>query len=107
MMTFDEEILLEKVIIWNSMLYRKAVYENTFTNIHVRAGLLVPSPTEGSEILANEECERNENTSELGKAYAFKCKSTVEAKIISIQRIESIEVILVFDEIELIGKGKC
>lgn len=108
MMTFDEEILLEQVIIINSWLHQKAERENTFQNISVRAGLdLVPRPTNGRQISANEECVRNEKTSVMGKAYSFKCKSSVEAKMITIQRIDDIEVILVFDEVEIIGKGKC
>ena len=107
-MTFEKEILLERVIIWNSWLYVKAVMEDTFRNIYVRAGIdPVPSPTDGSKILANEECKRNETTSELGTAYSFKCRSKVEVKIISIQRINTTEVILIFDEIEIIGKGNC
>lgn len=109
MMTFHEEILLETVIIRNSWLYLKAEREKTFRNIYVRAGLdLVPSPTDGLKTLANEECVRKEkNESVMGKAYSFKCKSKVEAKMIIIQRIERNDVILVFDEVEIIGKGKC
>ena len=108
MMTFDEEILLEKVIITNSWLELKRE-QCTFQNITVRAGLdLIPRPPDGGRISENEECVRNEkNTSDMGKEYSFKCISPVEAKIITIQRIDDIDVILVFDEVEIIGKGKC
>ena len=110
MMTFDEEILLEKVIITNSWLELKA-NQGTFQNITVRAGLdLIPRPPDGEQISENEECvcnEKSNDTSPMGKEYWFKCISTVEAKIITIQRIDDKKVILVFDEVEIIGKGKC
>ena len=107
MITFDEKILLEKVLIQGSLIAYKVLYEAPFKNISVRAGPSVfKGPTDGRKILDNYDCKQNEKIGGWGKWYSFECKYTVEAKVITIQRTSDSKVILVFDEVEIIGKGK-
>ena len=107
MITFDEKILLEKVLIQGSYLVEKLT-EAPFKNISVRAGPTVfQGPTDGRKILDNHECKHNEKIGGWGEFYSFECKYTIEAKVITIQKISNSKALLVFDEVEIIGKGKC
>ena len=106
MIAFDEKILLEKVVIRSSWLWKK-LYTAPFKNISVRAGpKVIQGPTDGRIISDNYKCITNKGGVGMGYSYSFESNFTIEAKVITIQKISDRKVLLVFDEVEIIGKGK-
>ena len=106
MITFGEKILLEQVDVQESYIPQKRITA-PFKNITVRAGPeLTQYPPDGSQILENDECVFDKTTGGLFKQFSFKCKPKVEAKIITIQKLSDTKVELLFEEVEIIGKGK-
>ena len=86
------------------------VRENIVTPANFIYPLFIHDEDFNQDIVSMPGCERHSLDSmlrEVGEAYQFKCSFTVQAEVITIQKIDPTDSThLIFDEVEIIGERK-